>query len=384
MLKKIRAILTVILGGILGGVFYRGIMVFGDDTYRKAGVLTRDNTDVSYLILFVISFALIANFLIPEITPYTTTLITRDTSRIPIACLISCTVGLIFGLVIALLLSMTYRSLMGGEWYAVVTIGLYGLCGYLGFAVGFGQTKNVEQLQGRLKGDPERFFGIGPWKETPKIFDTSVIIDGRIADVIRAGFLEGPFVVPDFVLAELHHISDSASSIKRNRGRRGLEILNQLREEFKVTVYSSRGKKDIEEIPEVDVKLIKLSRNLKGKLLTTDFNLNRVARINNVAVLNVNDLANAIKPVAIPGEPMLVNIIRRGKTEDQGIGYLDDGTMIVVEDGGNRIGERVPIRVTSVIQTSAGKMIFGRRDTSEEAKRDDTTGTRHENERTMT
>ncbi len=367
MLRKIQSILTLILGGLFGGVFYRGIMVFGDSAYREAGVLVRGNTDMSYLILFVVSFAWMARFLIPEITARTTAIIRRDTSKIPVSRLISCVVGLILGLIIALLLSMTYRSLMGAEWYAIITMGLYGLCGYLGFAIGFGQTKNVEQLQERLKGSSERILGIGPWKETPKIFDTSVIIDGRIADIIRAGFLEGPFIVPDFVLAELHHLSDSANSIKRTRGRRGLEILTQLQEEFKITVYSSRGKKDVEEIPEVDVKLIKLSRNLKGKLLTTDFNLNRVARINDVAVLNVNDLANAIKPVAIPGEPMLVNIIRRGKTDEQGIGYLDDGTMIVVEDGGNQVGERVHIKVTSVIQTSAGKMIFGRQGTSGEA-----------------
>lgn len=363
MLRKIGEIILQIIGAIIGGLVYYGIMCYGDNQYRVADKLFRDNTDLSLLLLFAISFAISFKFLAPDLFRGTSKMAMRigqDTSRMPAGKMISCTLGVILGMVIALLLSMTYRSLLGSGWYAVVTLGLYLLCGYVGFAMGLGQSTNMEQLGNRLRGDSDRLFGKITWRVTPKILDTSVIIDGRVIDIIRSGFMEGPFVVPDFVLAELHLLADSANSLKRTRGRRGLDLLTELQDEFKVTIYSTKGKKEIEEIPEVDVKLVKLSRSLKGKLVTNDFNLNKVAHINDISVLNINDLANAIKPVAIPGEAMLVSVIKRGKNSEQGIGYLDDGTMIVVEDGADQIGQSVKIYVTSMIQTSAGKMIFGR------------------------
>lgn len=371
MLRKLGEFILQIMGALFGGITYYGIMCYGDDAYRKAGVLFRDNTDLSLLLLFVISFAVSFKFLAPDLFRGTTKAAARigqDSSKVSPGKMIACTLGVILGMVIALLLSMTYRSLLNSVWYAIITLTLYVLCGYVGFAVGMGQSLNVEQIGNRIRGDSGRMLGKIAWRETPKIFDTSVVIDGRIIDVIRAGFLEGPFIVPDFVLAELHLLSDSANSLKRTRGRRGLELLANLQDEFKITIYSTKGKKEIEEIPEVDVKLVKLSRSLNGKLVTNDFNLNRVAHINDVRVLNINDLANAIKPVVMAGEPMLVDVIKRGKNENQGIGYLDDGTMIVVEDGADQIGKSVKIRVTSVIQTSAGKMIFGRRNASEDAE----------------
>nr|WP_245544068.1 PIN domain-containing protein [Peptoniphilus timonensis] len=192
----------------------------------------------------------------------------------------------------------------------------------------------------------------------PKVLDTSVIIDGRILDIVKAGFIEGPLVVPVFVLEELQHIADSADALKRNRGRRGLDTVAEIQELKNVEVIIYKGK--IEEIPEVDSKLLKLAIDLNGKIVTNDFNLNKVARVQNLDVLNINELANAVKPLYLPGEEMDILIVREGKEHNQGLAYLDDGTMIVVENGKDLIGEKVNVVVTSALQTSAGKMIFAK------------------------
>ena len=194
----------------------------------------------------------------------------------------------------------------------------------------------------------------------PKILDTSIIIDGRVLEIMKAGFLEGPIIIPEFVLVELRHIADSSDSLKRVRGRRGLDILNKIQTEFEIQIYNTDQEKALKEIPEVDVKLLKLAQIMKGKLVTNDFNLNKVAAIKNVPVLNINDLANAVKPISIPGEKMNVKLVKAGKDREQAVAYLDDGTMIVVEDGRKYIGQDVDITVTSVLQTSAGRMIFGK------------------------
>ena len=197
-------------------------------------------------------------------------------------------------------------------------------------------------------------------QRVPKILDTSVIIDGRILEIMKTGFLEGPVVIPEFVLVELRHIADSSDGLKRNRGRRGLDILNKIQTEYGIEIYNTDSEKALKEIPEVDVKLLKLAQIMKGKVVTNDFNLNKVAVIKGVPVLNINELANALKPMVIPGETMTVALIKQGKDHSQAIGYLDDGTMIVVEDGRKQIGQTVDINVTSVLQTAAGRMIFGK------------------------
>ena len=191
----------------------------------------------------------------------------------------------------------------------------------------------------------------------PKVLDTSVIIDGRIVEICRAGFLEGPLIITNSVLDELRHIADSSDSIKRVRGRRGLDILNELRE-LEVEVVNVKA--DYDDIPEVDAKLVQLAKDYNGYVVTNDFNLNKVASFQKVKTLNVNELAGAIKTVVLPGEKMRVDVVARGKENDQGVGYLDDGTMIVVENGKQVIGKTVETTVTSVIQTNAGRMIFVR------------------------
>lgn len=191
-----------------------------------------------------------------------------------------------------------------------------------------------------------------------KILDTSVIIDGRIADICDTGFIEGILVIPNFVLNELQMIADSADSIKRNRGRRGLDILNKMQKDQTIMVKISDM--DFPEIHEVDAKLVKMAKVMKAMVITNDFNLNKVAEFHGVKVLNINQLSNALKPIVLPGEEMKVALIKEGKDSNQAIGYLDDGTMVVVENGRRRLGHEVDVIVTSVLQTTAGRMIFAR------------------------
>ncbi len=232
--------------------------------------------------------------------------------------------------------------------HSVLLVGLP----YLGLLVG---ARHGEWLE------PARlvrlFREAGPDKQY-KILDTSVIIDGRIADVCETGFLDGMLVVPQFVLKELQFVADSADSMKRNRGRRGLDILQKVQKMAGVKVMISDV--DFVELREVDLKLIELARTLRGKIVTNDFNLNKVAQLRGVEVLNINELANALKPVVLPGEFMKVFILKEGKEYNQGVAYLDDGTMVVVDNARRMIGKNIDVVVTSVLQTTAGKMIFGR------------------------
>jgi uncharacterized protein YacL len=272
-------------------------------------------------------------------------------------------IGLIFGLLIATLINLALgfipfeRIEIVGEFikpflYLVIVI----FWGYLGvfFATRMVFVQNVSQLfnkSGKTSG-----LATLAWQGCPKVIDTSVIVDGRIYEICKAGFLEGPLIVPRFVLNELQQIADSADILKRNRGRRGLDVLHNLRNSPGIQIDDT----DYEEIG-VDAKLVKLSQEMNSYLLTTDYNLNKVAQLQGLKVLNINELANALKPVVLPGETLRVEIIKEGKESGQGVGYLDDGTMIVVEDGRRYIGDTIDVEVSSVIQTMAGKMIFGRR-----------------------
>ena len=267
------------------------------------------------------------------------------------------------GVLVGLLLTIMLRSAFPvmGVWLTVV-VGIVSI--YLGIVATWSMKDEVRIFLPGAAAMP------ADTKETPpeqcKILDTNVIIDGRVADICRTGFIEGPIYVPGFVLDELQHIADSADSLKRARGRRGLDILNAMRTEQKMMVrtYDSTDPNDRDE---VDAKLVKLAKKLGGKIVTNDYNLNKVAELQGVAVLNINELANAVKPVVLPGEEMPVTIIKVGKEPDQGVAYLDDGTMIVVEGGRRHIGETLTVVTSTVLQTVAGKMIFARlRDEAEE------------------
>ena len=233
--------------------------------------------------------------------------------------------------------------------------------GYLGFQVGFRRRDEFVNLMKTNKKDKRRPIegdDVDAIVPKAKILDTSVIIDGRIADICQTNFLEGTVIIPQFVLGELQHIADSSDTLKRNRGRRGLDVLNRIQKELPVKVEIYEG--DFEEIPEVDSKLIKLAKVIDGIVVTNDFNLNKVCDLQGVNVLNINDLANAVKPVVLPGEELIVQVIKDGKEHNQGVAYLDDGTMIVVEEGRDYIGKTIEVIITSVLQTSAGRMIFAK------------------------
>ncbi len=229
---------------------------------------------------------------------------------------------------------------------------LYGICGYIGIRIGF------------KKGDEFQMPGWKPFSkglprgENSKILDTSVIIDGRIADITETGFVEGPLLIPQFVLSELQHIADSSDPVKRTRGKRGLEVLHHIQKQVNVDVRIVDT--DYPSVKEVDSKLIELAKEVRGKILTNDSNLNKVAELQGIDVLNINELANALKPVVLPGEEMNVKILKEGKEMGQGVAYLDDGTMIVVDNGRRQIGKTIDVVVTSVLQTPAGRMIFAR------------------------
>ncbi|MDT9027672.1 MULTISPECIES: PIN/TRAM domain-containing protein [Rossellomorea] len=281
--------------------------------------------------------------------------------KAPVTDLLFGSLGLIIGLFVAYLFGIPFNQMEIPIVNTVVPILLTLILGYLGFQVGFKKRDELVSLfgttnRGKKKGTDEDSDEAGV--KTLKILDTSVIIDGRIADICQTGFLEGIVVIPQFVLEELQHIADSSDVLKRNRGRRGLDILNRIQKELPVEVQIYEG--DFEEIQEVDSKLVKLAKLTNGIVVTNDFNLNKVCDLQGVQVLNINDLANAVKPVVLPGEELKVQVIKDGKEHNQGIAYLDDGTMIVVEEGRNYIGKYIDVLVTSVLQTSAGRMIFAK------------------------
>ncbi|TZE82690.1 PIN/TRAM domain-containing protein [Calorimonas adulescens] len=263
--------------------------------------------------------------------------------------------GLIVGLIIANLVSTPFRlvPVIG----IVVTVILNIVLGYVGVVVAVHKKDELSNMFSFLKKmnkeklKPED-------RIQPKVLDTSVIIDGRILDICKTGFIEGNIIIPGFVLEELRHIADSSDTLKRNRGRRGLDILNKMQKELNVKVEINE--RDFPEIAEVDLKILKLAQVIGGKVVTNDYNLNKVAEFQGVSVLNINELSNAVKPVVLPGEEMVVQVIKDGKESGQGIAYLDDGTMIVVDGGKKYIGDTLEVVVTSVLQTAAGRMIFAK------------------------
>ena len=283
--------------------------------------------------------------------------------KAPIGDLLFGTLGLVIGLIVAFLLGTAVNNIVILGIGSIVPVLLSIVLGYLGFQVGFKKRDELlqvftpsKQSSGKKKNAEEDEVPVS--LGTHKLLDTSVIIDGRIADISKTGFMEGILVVPQFVLTELQHIADSSDTLKRTRGRRGLDVLKTLQTERSTAVLIVED--DFDDVQEVDLKLVRLAKKMNGIVVTNDFNLNKVCDLHQVRVLNINDLANAVKPVVIPGEIMHVVIIKDGKEHNQGVAYLDDGTMIVVEGGKSYIGQAINVEVTSVLQTSAGRMIFAK------------------------
>jgi len=273
-------------------------------------------------------------------------------ARYPLRAIIGGCIGLISGLIVTNLFFYVFLlELFKGQVSGLLVHILTNfIIGYLGLKIGSkkGEEFNLYDLAKLYKKQP-----VG---ESPKILDTSVIIDGRIADICETGFIEGAFIIPQFILQELQHIADSSDSIKRTRGRRGLDILNKMQKQVDLDVRIVEH--DFPKINDVDAKLVALAREMNAKVITNDFNLNKVAELQGVSVLNINQLANALKPVVLPGEVMNVRILKEGKELGQGVAYLDDGTMVVVDNAKKYMGKNIEVSVTSVLQTTAGRMIF--------------------------
>jgi uncharacterized protein YacL len=334
-----------------------GMVIFsGLGIYWGIVNITGENQELYTVILGLLG-ALIGLVVTPYITTKPVRAMRSILSRVSSQTLVAGLVGLMVGLIVAALLAYPLSLLPSPFGDVLPFVGVL-LFGYLGVAVFITRQNDVfsafRAIPGRSAPEPS-----GEIEDNrPILLDTSVIIDGRIADIARTGFLFGTLLIPRFVLNELQYIADSADSLRRQRGRRGMEVLSELQKEATVPVRITDL--DVEGVREVDDKLVVLARQLRAPILTNDYNLNRVAELQGVPVLNVNELANAVKSVLLPGEPLRVNIIQEGKESGQGVGYLDDGTMVVVEDGRERLNQQVTVTVTKVLQTAAGRMIFSR------------------------
>ena len=264
--------------------------------------------------------------------------------------------GLVIGLVIALLVSIPFGSISNSLIRLFLTITTFVILGFLGMRLSLYKKEDFRSILHSFGSTKKHSVFSRNQHQTDKVLDTSAIIDGRIADIRKTGFVEGRLSVPRFILRELQSIADSEDPLKRNRGRRGLDVLRLLQRERDIEVLI--GDRDYPEIADVDAKLVRLSKDTNGVIVTTDYNLNKVAELEGVKVLNINELANALKPAVLPGEEMKVMVLREGKEMGQGVGYLDDGTMIVIDSGKDYLGREIDVVVTSVLQTPAGKMIF--------------------------
>ncbi len=278
--------------------------------------------------------------------------VTRASLKTLIGAAIGSILGIVGAFLIGVLISIQKEAAVSAEMQTFLTISLAFFMGYIGLMVGAAKGEYIDiTALGGVFGDKEI-------QRDYKILDTSVIIDGRIADVAETGFLGGTIIIPQFILTELQQVADSPDSSKRQRGRRGLDMLQRLRNNPQLDIQIIET--DFPKVKEVDLKLIELGQQLGGVVVTNDFNLNKVSELRGVSVLNINELANALKPVVLPGEAMKVFILKEGKEYNQGVAYLDDGTMVVVDNARKLIGNSAEIAVTSVLQTTAGKMIFGR------------------------
>ncbi|MDN7229313.1 PIN/TRAM domain-containing protein [Planococcus sp. N064] len=356
MLKKIIQILFLLIGAAVGIIFFPYVfelIPIPDSPWINNAIVSALIGALIFFLLSLVFADLIVKFM---------KWMEEKLLHAPTPDLLFGTIGLIIGLVVAFLIGFALNTIDIPIVATAAPIILSVVLGYLGFAVGFQKREEIISML-----TPQRLVAANkkPEIEAPpvekvsyKLLDTSVIIDGRIADISATGFMEGTFVVPQFVLSELQHIADSSDTLKRTRGRRGLDILKRLQSEREGAIMITE--ENFDEVSEVDLKLMRAAKKMGGQVVTNDFNLNKVCELHNVPVLNINDLANAVKPVVIPGEDMHVVVIKDGKEQNQGVAYLDDGTMIVIEDGKGYIGQAIDVTVTSVLQTSAGRMIFAK------------------------
>ena len=357
MMKKILKFFSLVLGGVIG---YQFVALFNpvEEVVSLSSPITIFK---NYHFLGVIGGVILGFVVIPIIVEGLIQLvlkIERQLQKIPFTDIFAGVLGAIVGLIIGILLNHAFPISNISKLGSLIQVLINLVLAYLGLTI---MLRKKEDLVGLVQKVPGNYGKTRREKRNEvsyKILDTSVIIDGRIADICKTGFIEGTLVIPDFVLEELRHIADSPDLLKRNRGRRGLDILNQIQKQMSshVEIIESR----MNDNEEVDSKLVKLAKHIDGKIITNDFNLNKVAELQGVPVLNINELSNAVKPIVLPGEEMEVRVIKEGKEYGQGVAYLDDGTMIVVDHGKKHIGEEIEVMVTSILQTAAGRMIFAK------------------------
>lgn len=365
MLKKLLRGLFTVIGLALG-------WIFGGELINSGSIskfISKGNTIET--VLFYIFSILLVGLIFFMVSPWVIKAITgtmdyfeTNIQKLQISEIVFGTIGGIIGLIISVSIVSLFPKPSQVLWIQILwTVIEISICIIVAAFAADISVKKREEIMGFFSGlkrsnSNREKKSKNNVRGTAKVLDTSVIIDGRIFDICQTGFVEGTLVIPNFVLAELRHIADSSDGLKRNRGRRGLDVLNRIQKELNVEVQIYE--KDFPEIQEVDIKLLKLAQVLNGKVVTNDYNLNKVAEFRGVPVLNINELANAVKPVVLPGEEMKITIVKDGKESGQGVAYLDDGTMIVVEGGRKHIGETLSVAVTSVLQTAAGRMIFAK------------------------
>lgn len=355
IMDKLLSSVCLVLGALIGFLVHRFL----------TGVLlinVRTGINVAVLIILLAAGGLFGLSVFPVVFRGLRKLTFRleaSLQKVPTQDLVAGAFGAIIFLLIAVLLTLPFSQIPYIGVY--LPIGLTLFMGYLGMQLAikkredlFNLFTSVPKVVGGQRDRAQKHQNLC----APKILDTSVIIDGRILDICKSGFIDGTLVVPTFILEELQHIADSADPLKRNRGRRGLDVLGKMRKEVgtQIQILDSEIGNSID----VDSRLLKLAQFNGGKIVTNDFNLNKVAQLRGVQVLNINELANALKPVVLPGEEMMVYVIKDGKEAGQGVAYLDDGTMVVVDGGRRFIGAEVEVAVTSVLQTAAGRMIFAK------------------------
>lgn len=359
MLRKILTSLFTLVGGVLGYILSEWILK--SQLLLRVGITPSTIFSICFIIVSIALIGLIFYFISPFINNgiiNTMDYLEKTVQKIPVQDIVFGVIGALIGLILSVLLSSLIR--VDSVILTIISIIIAMIITVLFADIAVRKKDEIMSILTNIKKNPsgKDTKHKSSSKVGPKVLDTSVIIDGRIFDICQSGFIESTLVIPNFVLDELRHIADSSDSLKRTKGRRGLDILNKIQKELSIKVEIWEG--DFKDIKEVDIKLLKLAQVLNGKVLTNDYNLNKVAELQGVPVLNINELANAVKPVLLPGEEMDAQIVKDGKESGQGIAYLDDGTMIVVEDGRKYLGQTISIVVTSVLQTAAGRMIFAK------------------------
>jgi len=359
MAKKLTRLLIMVIGLVAGASIWAGLSVY----FERAPYYIHETLPawvnlliyIAWALLFGIIFFIIAPLVIHGVSKMIKTT-EQQLARLSMSEIATGSLGLIVGLLVSFLLTGIIDN-MPASWLTLsINILIYVTFVTLGISIAIHRKNELNMaslFSKKSTSDKE-----DNTQMRSLVLDTSVIIDGRIYDICKTGIIEGELVIPEFVLVELRHIADSSDDLKRGRGRRGLDIINMIQKDLGKDIKIVQ--KDYDDTTEVDSKLLKLAKEINAKIVTNDFNLNKVATVQGLPVININDLANAVKPIALPGEAMEVTIIKDGKERAQGIGYLDDGTMIVVEDGKGKVGQTLNVLVTSVLQTSAGRMIFAK------------------------